>query len=329
MSRQAFVLTVVLVLTLTLPFAAVAQRHGGPGADPATAFEVFGPVVSFTAAAGAGMPALGVEDSVLGLVEVGLGPVWFLKQQGFSAAPGDEVELLAYACATCSLPAVAAWVSNLTAGVSIELRDAEGSPLWRARGGGRGGHPRCEPDASDEPGAAKMGPNGSGGGPHGGGDPGNGPDPGDGHPGDGGPGNGPGPGPGGPGEGPGDGGPGDRGPHGGQCSWTAPDMSATATVEGVVVAVAAMPGEGTPSMVLAAGDGNLELLLSPYHPIAAAGFLIEPGMELTVVYAPWVVGGEELLATISITDPVTGLTLQLRDPETGYPIRGYHGHGRP
>ena len=50
-------------------------------------------------------------------------------------------------------------------------------------------------------------------------------------------------------------------------------------------------------------------------------------MELTVTYAPWMLGGEELLATISITDPVTGVTIQLRDPETGHPVRGGHGYG--
>lgn len=104
-------------------------------------------------------------------------------------------------------------------------------------------------------------------------------------------------------------------------------MSAVAAVSGTVVSVSAAPGEGLPSMVLATDEGELELLLSPYHPIAAAGFLIEPGMELDVTYAPWAVGGEAVLATISITDPVTGLTIQLRDPETGYPIHG--GPGGP
>jgi hypothetical protein len=301
MQRTAFYLA--LGLALTLPFTAAAQRHGGPGAGPAAdaanAFEVYGTVTAFTADYGSGMPTLTVEDPALGTLDVGLGPVWYLQREGFGAAAGDEVELLAYPCSTCSAPAVAAWVSDVTTDAFVELRDGEGYPLWMLRGGGRGGHPRCDP--AGKPGA-KSGPHGpgEGEGPHG---------PGEGE------------GPHGPGEG--------EGPHGagGQCDWAAPDMSAVAAVSGTVVSVSAAPGEGLPSMVLATDEGELELLLSPYHPIAAAGFLIEPGMELDVTYAPWAVGGEAVLATISITDPVTGLTIQLRDPETGYPIHG--GPGGP
>ncbi len=131
---------------------------------------------------------------------------------------------------------------------------------------------------------------------------------------------------------PGDGPGGDHGPnpeHGGQCDWTAPDMGSVATVSGMVISVAAAPGGPMASMVLATGDDELELLLNPYHPIAAAGFLIAPEMHLVVTYAPWAIAGEAVLATISITDPVTGVTLQLRDPETGYPVHGGSGSSHP
>lgn len=312
----------ISVLILTLPFAAAAQRHGGPGsgADPADAFEIYGTVLSFSAARGAGMPALRVDDPALGVVEVGLGPAWYLRAAGFAAAPGDEIDALAYPCSTCFVPAVAAWVNNLTTGVTVELRDDDGLPLWRQSGAGPGGDPRCQP-ASGDP---KSGPGNMGGNHHGGagsGGSGNG-STGNGQ-GNGGTGNGQGNGGNGNGE-PGSGGP---GAFGGQCSWTAPDLSAVATVTGTVVSVDAEPGAGMPAMVLATDAGELELLLSPYHAIAAAGFLIAPGMELIVTYAPWMVAGDELLATISITDPVTGLTIQLRDPETGYPLRGGYGNG--
>lgn len=309
----------ITIFVLVLPLAAAAQRHGGPGsgADPANAFEVFGPVLAFSAARGAGMPSLTVDDPALGVVEVVLGPAWYLREAGFSAAPGDEIDALAYPCSGCSVPAVAAWVNNLTVGTAVELRDDEGLPLWRRSGAGPGGDPRCQ-----QAGDPKSGHGGSGGG-HGG--PGNGMGNGPGNgPGNGEPGNGPGDGSGNGGSGNGNGG---SGPFGGQCSWTAPDMSAVATVTGVVVSISAEPGEGMPTLVLDTGTGELELLLSPFHPIVAAGLLIEPGMELTVTYAPWRIAGEELLATISITDPVTGLTIQLRDPETGYPVRDGHGYG--
>ncbi len=320
---------IALGLALTLPFAAAAQRlGGGPAADPAAAFEVYGTVTSFSADFGAGMPALVVDDPALGAVVVGLGPVWYLQQEGFAAAPGDAVELLAYPCATCSLPAVAAWVNNLTTGAAIVLRDDEGHPQWTSRGGGRGGHPRC-----DLAGAKDGNGPGEGNGPNGPGD-GNGPNgscEGDGScDGEGPHGPGEGEGPHGPGEGEGPHGPGEgSGPHGGQCAWAAPDMSAVAAVEGTVVSVSAAPAQGMPSMVLATAEGELTLVLSPYHPIAAAGFLIEPGMALEVTYAPWAVGGEAVLATIAIADPVTGLVIQLRDPETGFPISTGGGHNRP
>lgn len=290
----------IALLILTLPLAAEAQRHGvpgsgvpGPGADPANAFEVFGTVLAFSAARGAGMPTLTVDDPALGAVEVGLGPAWYLRAAGFAAAPGDEIDVLAYPCSACFVPAVAAWVNNLTAGVTVELRDDAGLPLWRQSGTGPGGDPRCLATGDPKSGRASGGHHG-----------GSGNEP--------------------AGNGPGSGGP---GAFGGQCSWTAPDLSAVATVTGTVVSVSAEPGEPMPSMVLATETGELDLLLSPYHPIVAAGFLIEPGMELTVTYAPWMIAGEEVLATISITDPATGLTIQLRDPETGYPLRGGHGNG--
>ncbi len=113
-------------LFLLLPGATAAQHLRGPAADPSNAFEVFGTVTDFTTTYGSGMPTLIVEDSALGTVAVALGPLWYLQQQRFSAVSGDQVELLAYPCATCSAPAVAAWASNRTTDAFIELRNALG-----------------------------------------------------------------------------------------------------------------------------------------------------------------------------------------------------------
>jgi hypothetical protein len=230
------------------------------------------------------MPTLSVDDAVLGITDIGLGPIWYLNEQGFSAAEGDLVEVVAYPCELCSLAAVAASVSNLSNGTTLSLRDAEGYPLWAGgQGGGRGR-------------------NGNG---YGGGQGGQG---------------------GGNGGGRGQGG-------GGSCGWTGPDMSAVATVTGTVVSFTFEPGAGTPELVLATGSGELSLVASPYRVLAASGLELVPDQQLSVTYAPVSWDDVEHLVIISITDLASNVTVQLRDPETGFPVaggarRGRHGQGR-
>ncbi len=318
MKRTPLLLPLALLL-ITLPAAAQPQ---GPAADPSQAFTVYGPVESFTAAFGSGMPMLVVDDGALGTVEVGLGPVWFLQEAGFGAAPGDEVEALVFPCPVCSAPYVALWVDNLTTGASVVLRGEDGRPLWIRRDGPGNGPAFCNQGPGLMVGEQRGGGNGHGNG--------NGPQSGGGN--GGGPqgtgGNGPqagrGTGP-GSGNGPGDGPNGNRNP-GGQCDWTGPDMTQVATATGTVLSLDVGFGNPRPSVFLEVEGEEVEIMLMPYAPIAAAGFLIEAGTELQVTYAPWTAfGGEEVLVALSITDPVTGMTIQLRDPETGYPVTGGGG----
>lgn len=316
MKRSALLIAAAVTLAA---FPAVAQHHGPPpAADPSQAFAVLGTVTSFAGERGAGTPTLVVDDDALGAVAMRLGPLWFLRRGGFTAAPGDRVEALVYPCATCTVPLVAATVDNLTAGVSIILRDEDGLPLWtggRGTGGGRG---FCADDGSAAPGD-KRGPHGGGG--NGGGS-GMGHDPGAGQ------------GTGGQGSDPGAGmDPGDGGYPGGQCQWAGPDMSRAEVLTGTVVSLEVGFGGPRPSVILAVEGAEVEIYLMPYAPLAAAGFLIEPGAELEVVAAPWAAPWEEeeeVWVGISVTDPTTGLTVQLRDPETGYPVTGAgggFGHG--
>lgn len=252
---------VIAILALAAPV--LAQGTGTPAADPAQAFSVAGSVVAFTSTPGAGYPILVVDDPSLGEVEIGLGPIWYLQQQGFTAAAGDQVEALVYPCATCSVPQVAAWVNNITAGVSISLRDEAGYPLWI--GGGDHG-------AGGQAGGAGAG--------------------------------------------------GPRAVGSVMAGWGGPDMSAVTTVTGTVVSITAEVGAGYPTLVLLAGGQELTIYISPYRLIAASGLLIEPGMELEVTYAPAETTSGTVLLAISITDPVTGIVVQLRDPETGFPLTG-------
>ena len=143
-----------------------------------------------------------------------------------------------------------------------------------------------------------------------------------GHPG---PGSGPGPGTSqGPGFGPGSNQ--GSGPHHqpgwgqGTCLGMGPDVSAAVTVTGTVVAFSGGPGVGVPVLLLAAGGDELTLVAGPWRIWDAAGFFPEEGEELTVTYAPAERNGETFLVILTVTDPVSGLTVVLRDPETGKPL---------
>ncbi len=295
--------SIILIATLALAAAAsgvMASDGSGPGADPSQAFEVQGIVVAFTGGSGSGLPMLTVDDADLGLVDVALGPVWFLRAAEFSAVAGDEVRLLAYPCLTCAASAVAAWVDNLTTGFSIELRDEDGRPLWTQRQHQRAG--------SGRPGQG----NGSGG--QGGG-----------------PGGGSGGGTGGAGGGSGNGQPGGsgNGSGSGPDNGSGLDMSQIDTVTGAVVDFTGHAGSGQPIVTLDVDGETYEITVSPYAPIEASGLVIEPGLILTIVFAPTECEEDPHFVAISVFDEATGLLVQLRDPETGFPMAPGGGHNRP
>lgn len=294
--------TLSITLLMLVAVASVAAAGNGTGfaADPTQAFEVSGPVLAINAGSGSGMPMISVDDATLGPVDVALGPVWFLQEAEFSAAVNDEVHLLAYPCATCAASAVAAWVENLTTGDNVDLRDEDGRPLWTQRQNQRSG--------SSRPGQGNGGDNGNGDG-DGSGD-------GDGNGEPGGTGNGE---PGGSGNGDG------NGPDNG----SGLDMSLVATVTGSVVEFTGHAGSGEPLLILDVGGETVEIIVSPYAPINAAGLVIDAGMVLTVTYAPTECDEGTLFVAISVTDDATGIPIQLRDPETGFPMTGGSQQNRP
>ncbi len=280
-----------IVLLSLIAAASVAMA----GADPTQAFEVSGPVVAVSGGSGSGMPMLTVDDANLGPVDVALGPIWFLQAAGFSAEVGNSVDLLAYPCASCAAPAVTAWIENLTNGTSVDLRDDEGRPLWTQR-------------QSQRSGSTRPGQGGGSGGQNGGGQ-------------GGGSGTGGGTGqPGGSGNGTG------SGPSNG----SGLDMSQVETVTGDVVDFTGHAGAGQPVLTLDVDSETIEITLSPYQPILAAGLVIEPGLVLTVTFAPTECEEDPHNVAISILDDATGVLVQLRDPETGFPMTGGgSGHNRP
>jgi Iap family predicted aminopeptidase len=107
-------------------------------------------------------------------------------------------------------------------------------------------------------------------------------------------------------------------------------MSAIAEATGTVVSFDFEPGAGTPELVLDTDTEQISLIVSPYRLVAASGLQLEPDMEVSVIYAPATVDEVTHLVTISITDLASGVTVQLRDPETGFPLmsgRGHHHRG--
>jgi hypothetical protein len=107
------------------------------------------------------------------------------------------------------------------------------------------------------------------------------------------------------------------------------DMSQVETVTGNVVSFTGHAGFGEPLLVLDVDGEIVEIIVSPYQPIAAAGLVMEAGMSLTVACAPTLCDDEPHLVSISIVDNATGVLIQLRDPETGFPMTNGGGHNRP
>ena len=146
MKRLTFIALAVIVIAT----AAFAQGYGrGPGNGPGPGqgtpppmgpqSVITGVVVSFTATAGVGMPSLVVNHgSETAFV---LGPFWFLQNAQFSAAAGDRVELTVLACTQCASGYAVVSVKNLTNGSTVNLRNAEGLPLWQSAGPQQGRGP--------------------------------------------------------------------------------------------------------------------------------------------------------------------------------------------
>ena len=277
MKRSLSIIAVCSILLLTAGTA--AAQNGTPAADPSGAFNVSGTVLSFTAGSRSGMPLLTVDDPAIGIVDVALGPAWYLQEAGFSVFVGDDVTLVAFPCASCAAENVAKWVDNNSNGSSVDLRGDDGVPLWI--GGYQG-----------EPGNDDSGGNGDD---HGG--PGHGGEGGDGEPSH---------------------GASSRGERTGR-TWGL-DMTTVTTVSGVVVSFMESPAQGESHLNLDVDGTVLRILVTSFNKVEAAGMLLNAGDNLSVTYALTKCSDPEM-AALSLTDD-TGLTVQLRDPETGFPIAG-------
>jgi len=60
-------------------------------------------------------------------VEAMSGPPWFWSESGISLIPGDRIELEGFESPDHM---EVNWIANLTTGERLDLRTAEGTPVW-------------------------------------------------------------------------------------------------------------------------------------------------------------------------------------------------------
>jgi hypothetical protein len=146
MRRLLTAVMVALIATLGSASAALAQHGGardgsGPLLDASKTVVVQGDVVRFQAGPGQGAPELVVREASGAERSFLLGPYRALRAQGFAADAGDRVEVTAFACASCPAGAAVERVTNLSRGITLVVRNADGSPAWSARRGSARGRP--------------------------------------------------------------------------------------------------------------------------------------------------------------------------------------------
>jgi hypothetical protein len=277
-------------MAVTLASPLLAQHRGGgsgagslPRIDTSKAVTVQGQVVSFLAGYGQGTPELIVRESNGTESTFVLGPFYYLLAQGFTAQAGDLAEINGWACSTCEHAVAVAQVKNLTRGLTLVLRNADGTPVWI---GSQGSGARRHLGAGATGVANGSGPSATGCQ--------------------------------GAGNGPGMGRNGQGRRH--LCDGDGPDLNQAATYAGAVKSFTGGAGEGFPTLVLKTSAGEVSIVLSPYRALLQAGYTPAAGAEVEVKAAPVSVDGVEHWVALVITDVKSGLQIILRDPETGFPI---------
>lgn len=276
------VVTVAAVVALAGAAVAQQSRGGagrGTGVDTANVVALQGEVISFQAGFGQGMPELIVRDDAAKVWTLVLGPFTYLQDQGFAANPGDRVDVRGFSCPTCEHGVAVAAVTNLTSGITLKLRNDDGTPVWI---GGAGQPPRQRLGGGNPSGHGAGA--GSQVGPTAGNDASS-----------------------------------QQRAHKGLCGGQGPDLGRVTTFSGPVVGFIGGQGVGTPTLVVDTAAGDVTVLLSPYRALLQAGYTPEAGTQVEVSAAPVLLDGVEHWVALSLTDTASGLVIVLRDAGTGLP----------
>lgn len=130
-------------VVLLVPVVAVAQGPKGPqGPNPAApaagssyinmaaAATVSGKITAVQVAYGAQYPSITIEGKTIKIA-----PVWYLLENDFELAAGDEVRVLAAPSTRPDDPSLhAISIAKVAANVTLAMRNEAGVPLWTAPG---------------------------------------------------------------------------------------------------------------------------------------------------------------------------------------------------
>jgi len=103
------------------------------------------------------------------------------------------------------------------------------------------------------------------------------------------------------------------------------DSFPTTTLEatGEVAAFLAVPGSGHPILTLMVDGTAMDFVVAPIHAWKTAGWTPEIGQILTVGYVDVHLAEDIVHVAVWVSDDAVGVTLLLRDPETGRPVATY------
>lgn len=126
--------TAVTVLILAMPGASLGQQSAGAGRyDRQTVWTVSGEVISVDRIADGRRGFHGVHlllKTAKGDLSVHLGPSWFVDRQVMKVAPHDVIEVTGSPVTYNGKPTLIA-AEIRKGGERLQLRTAEGLPLWR------------------------------------------------------------------------------------------------------------------------------------------------------------------------------------------------------
>ncbi|MEW6366865.1 MAG: hypothetical protein AB1714_19735 [Acidobacteriota bacterium] len=124
----------MMILMAAVVWAQYGAGPCGQRVDTSNPVVVHGQVEKYAAGYGQGTPTLVVRDSSGKRYSFVLGPYRYLASKKFVAKTGDQVEVHAWASNLCPSGYAVEEVRNVTRGVTVKLRDANGRPLWTGGG---------------------------------------------------------------------------------------------------------------------------------------------------------------------------------------------------
>jgi hypothetical protein len=136
--KKTLIATIMILIAVTA-FAQMRGRSATPTPPLGAEVTFTGTVTQFNAAVGAGSPELVIRTDDGHDMTFVLGPYWYLQQEKFTAKASDRAEVVARACSSCPNGFAAVTVRNVTAGVTLQLRAADGTPLWERGNGNANG----------------------------------------------------------------------------------------------------------------------------------------------------------------------------------------------